>query len=118
MVQVTSVTVGQPVADLGAARRWYEAVLELGAPDLEPVDGVVEYDLGAVWLQLGEADDGRRGGTVLRVGVPDVHAERSRLLAMGIEVGEVQVVEGVVAFVDLEDPDGNPLSFYSVAAVT
>lgn len=114
MVQVTSVTIGLPVSDLDAARRWYEAALQLSAPDLEPVGGVVEYQVGTVWLQLGEEDDARPEGSVLRVGVPDVHAERARLLALGIAVREPEVIDGVIAFCDFEDPDGNLLSFYTV----
>jgi catechol 2,3-dioxygenase-like lactoylglutathione lyase family enzyme len=73
----------------------------------------VEYEVGGVWLQLGE-DDGGPGGWVLRVGVPDVHAERRRLLDLGIDVDPVEEVDGVIAFCDFRDPDGNKLSIYTV----
>lgn len=116
MVQVTSVTVGLPVSDLATAREWYEAALGLDGPDIEPAEGVVEYQLGPVWLQLGEGEQVGAGGAVLRLGVSDVHAERARMVAMGVDVQEVVVIEGVVSFCDLRDPDGNELSIYTVAS--
>ena len=111
---MTSVTIGLPVTDLPRARRWYEAVLEVEGPDVEPVEGVVEYQVGGTWLQLGESRE-RPGGSTLRLGVPDVHAERERLVGLGIGAGSVEVVEGVITFWDLQDPDGNRLSFYTLA---
>ncbi len=122
-VQITSVTVGLPVRDLDAARRWYERVLELDPPHLAPVDGVYEYDLGAVWLQLFTPDadlpdpgieSGADEETVLRIGVPDVYAEHARLTELGVEVDPVVRVEQVIDFFDLRDLDGHPLSFYTV----
>ncbi len=58
-LKTTSVTVGIPVRDLTRAREWYERVFELSGPDLESVEGVVEYELGGCWLQLGEENGGR-----------------------------------------------------------
>jgi hypothetical protein len=49
------VTVGLPVSDLGQALGWYQAVFGLGEPDLAPADGVLEFQVGPVWLQLGVA---------------------------------------------------------------
>ena len=111
----TSVTIGVPVRDLGAARHWYESVLELEAPDVEPAPGIVEYEVAGCWLQLFEGKAGE-GAWVLRIGVPDVRAERRRLIALGVAVGEVVEIEGVIAFCDFRDPDGNSLSLYTVPA--
>ena len=111
----TSVTIGVPVRDLDAARRWYESVLELDRPDVEPASGVVEYEVAGCWLQLFEAEAGG-GGWVLRIGVPDLRAERRRLVGLGIAVGELVEIESVIAFCDFHDPDGNQLSFYTVLA--
>ena len=113
-MRAASVTLGISVRDLAAARRWYESVLELGAPDVEPAAGVVEYEVAGCWLQLFEGEP-RDGGWVLRIGVPDVHAERRRLLALGVDAGDVVEIPGVVAYCDLRDPDGNGLSLYTVA---
>ncbi len=48
--------------------------------------------------------------------MPDVHAERARLGALGVEAGEVEVVDGVIAWWDFTDPDGNRLSLYTLLA--
>jgi catechol 2,3-dioxygenase-like lactoylglutathione lyase family enzyme len=114
-VQTTDVTIGVPVRDLAAARRWYETLLEVEAPDLEPVDGVVEYRVGSCWLQLSEDHSGP-GGWVFRIGVPDVRAERRRLLELGLDVGDLVEIDTVIAFCDFRDPDGNTLSIYTVSA--
>lgn len=115
MLLVTSVTITVPVTDLRAAQRWYEAVLGVDAPDLEPVQGVVEYQVGGAWLQLSEAGDGP-GGSTVRLGVPDVHEQRARLVGLGVEGGDVEVVDGVIAWWDFCDPDGNRLSLYTLLA--
>ena len=48
---MTSVTEGVPVGDLAVARAWYDKMFEEPS-DLEPVPGVVEYEIGGVWVQL------------------------------------------------------------------
>ncbi len=45
-MRATSITIGIPVSDLQAARRWYEKVLDVSEPDLEPVADIVEYGCG------------------------------------------------------------------------
>jgi catechol 2,3-dioxygenase-like lactoylglutathione lyase family enzyme len=112
-VHASSITVGVPVSDLDASRRWYERVLGLARPDLEPVAGVVEYRVGTCWLQLSQ---GRVADTgwVFRIGVHDVRAERDRLLGLGVQVGRIEEIEDVIAFCTFADPDGNQLSLYSL----
>jgi len=109
------VTIGIAVTDLAVARHWYEAVFELAGPDLEPMDGVVEYRLGDCWLQLGEGAC-TPGGWVLRVGVADIWRERTRLLGLGIDVDPVIEIDDVIAFCEFHDPDGNRLSLYTVVS--
>lgn len=74
---------------------------------------MVEHQVGGVWLQFGESP----GGCVFRIGVPDLQAERARLLALGVDVGDIEVVDGVIAFCDFADLDGNRLSFYTLSAI-
>jgi predicted enzyme related to lactoylglutathione lyase len=113
-MNVTSVTVGFPVADLETAAAWYQAVFGLSSPDLEPAEGVIEFQLGPVWLQLGTEPTSRTGAeTVVRFGVRDAFAEHARLTALGMEIGNVESIPGAVDFFDLRDPDGNALSLYS-----
>lgn len=113
-MRVQSVTIGLPVSDLGASVEWYRRVLQLDEPDLEPAEGVIEFKVGAVWLQLVLEPDGPPGaGAILRLGVPDVTAERVRLAGLGVAVGGLERIDGVLEYFDFADPDGNPLSFYA-----
>ena len=117
-LKTTNVTVGIPVSNLTRARQWYEALLKRNNPDLEPVDSIAEYQVSSTtWLQLYEGPV-NPNDWIFRFGVSDIHAERSRLLEMGIAVSEVEEVPGVVAFCDFDDPDGNQLSLYTVLADT
>jgi catechol 2,3-dioxygenase-like lactoylglutathione lyase family enzyme len=123
-MNITSVAVGIPVSDLAASCQWYERALGLTGPDLEPTDDVVEYAIGGdtsantsfcTWLQLGQENSPTPGRWVFRLGVPDVSAERQRLLGLGIAVGELIVVKGAVTYCEFADPDGNLLSYYTEA---
>jgi lactoylglutathione lyase len=114
-VDVTSVTMGLPVGDLPRAAQWYQRVFELGEPDLHPADGVLEFQVGPVWLQLSAAPAAGSGpaGPVTRFGVPDAAAEHERLTRLGVAVGPLEHVPGAVDYFDFADPDGNQLSLYS-----
>jgi len=116
-MQISSVTIGLTVSNLTAASAWYERVFELATPDLEPIDGVVEYDLGTSWLQLGEGQPADTSSTTIRFDVADVAAEYARLaeLDVKIELDELVHVPDVIDFFVFSDPDGNLLSFYSLA---
>ncbi len=48
--------------------------------------------------------------------VLDVHEQRARLVGLGAEGGDVEVVDGVIAWWDFSDPDGNGLSLYTLLA--
>lgn len=111
-MKATSVTIGVPVSDLAVAQAWYSRVFAV-QPDIEPVPGIVEYQIAGTWVQL---MDGHKGvpGWVLRVGVEDLDAERDRIRDLGIEVSETATVPGVISYFDLHDPDGNQLSVYRV----
>lgn len=116
-VDVSSVTVGLPVSDLDRAIGWYQRTFALDGPDLEPADGVVEFQLGPLWLQLGQESTARSGAeVVVRLGVPDATSQHARLVALGIAPGPLQHVEGAVDYFAFSDPDGNRLSIYSLAA--
>jgi predicted enzyme related to lactoylglutathione lyase len=116
-VDVSSVTIGLPVADLSAAVEWYRRVFGFGEPDLVPASTVVEFRLGPVWLQLSEEPPSRRGaGAVTLIGVADAGAERERLAGLGVEAGPLVHVPDAVDLFEFTDPDGNRLSCYSEAA--
>jgi predicted enzyme related to lactoylglutathione lyase len=110
------VAVGLPVADLQRSVEWYRRVFSLGEPDLRPVEGVVEFQLGPIWLQLLEGDTARSGAEVVTsFGVADARVERERLVELGLEVGPLEHVSGAVDYFEFADPDGNVLSIHSEA---
>jgi lactoylglutathione lyase len=110
-MKTTSVTMGLPVRDLREAQEWYAGVLG-HEHELEPAEGLAEFEVHpGSWLQL--MDEGR---PVFRIGVSDIEAERERLLALGVEVSQIDGIEGVIRFFDFQDPDGNDLSLYQVLA--
>ena len=111
-MELKSVTVGIPVKDLTLAVAWYRAAFELGEPDLVPMDGLIEFDLGPFWLQLAESP-GRAGveGVSVNLSVADASGERQRFLGLGLPVSELQHVEGVVDYFELTDLDGNTIGF-------
>ncbi|OBF93076.1 glyoxalase [Mycobacterium sp. 852002-51152_SCH6134967] len=96
--------------DFVAARSWYCEVMGRG-PDLEPIEGVAEWQITATaWLQLME-DHARAGRSAVRIGVDDLDAQTAELAKLGVETGEVVVIAGLVKVLDVADPDGNEVSF-------
>ena len=96
--------------DYPTARSWYSRVIGR-EPDLEPVDGVAEWQIAATaWLQLA-LDHDRAGKTAVRIGVDDLAAQIAELNAEGIATGELVVIADMVKVVDVADPDGNEVSF-------
>jgi len=111
-MNLRAVTVGIPVRDLVAATQWYRSALSLGEPDLEPMEGLVEFDLGPFWLQLALAPElAGHDGISVNISVDSASTERDRLAALGLDVTDVQRVEGVVEFFELTDLDGNKIGF-------
>ncbi|WIA99949.1 MULTISPECIES: VOC family protein [unclassified Curtobacterium] len=117
-MDITSVTVGLPVTDIEASCLWYGAVFERLEPDLEPEDGVAEYEVGGIWVQLFVDPDAEDNPVSLRFGIDDVRAQHDRIAALGIDVGPVGCVDGAVDWFDVRDPDGNVLSLFSLVDET
>jgi predicted enzyme related to lactoylglutathione lyase len=117
-MDITSVTVGLPVSDIEASCLWYGAVFERTEPDLEPEDGVAEYEVGGIWIQLYVDEQAEENPVSVRFGVDDVAAEHARIGALGIDIGPVECVDGAVDWFDVRDPDGNVLSLFSLVDET
>lgn len=106
-----SITVGLPVSNLEKSASWYEKLL-MSDEKLIPVDGVIEYSIGSVWIQLFE-EKTNVSENVLRLEVEDLKTEFERLKTLGVIVDEViEDVPDIIQYFDFSDPDGNKLSFY------
>jgi hypothetical protein len=96
--------------DYVTARSWYSRLIGRD-PDLEPIDGVAEWQIAATaWLQLVE-DPERAGRFAARFGVGNLDAQIAELNDAGIPTGEPLVIADLVKIVDIADPDGNEVSF-------
>jgi hypothetical protein len=110
-VDVVGVTTDVPVVDLGRALPFYRTVLGRG-PDLRPDDRTLEWILHhtpeiAVRV-IARADWHEAGAPVrLGLGVANVDAEHDRLRDAVPELPPVRRKPGVIALLELHDPDGN-----------
>jgi predicted enzyme related to lactoylglutathione lyase len=98
-------------SDLAAAERWYAKLLGRG-PDHRPMDSLVQWELsdeGGLMLSSSEEIAGRG---VMFLYVDDLEAERRRLHAAGIMLGDD--FEGEYStLAQVRDPDGNLLTLAS-----
>jgi catechol 2,3-dioxygenase-like lactoylglutathione lyase family enzyme len=95
-------------ADLAAAERWYTKLLGRG-PDNRPMETLVQWELvDQAGLMLSTSDEIAGRGVVFLY-VDDVAAERRRLRALGIVLGDD--IEGDYStLAQVRDPDGNVLT--------
>jgi catechol 2,3-dioxygenase-like lactoylglutathione lyase family enzyme len=101
------------VSDLEAARAFYAAALGR-QPDLIPAAEMAEWILHQspqIALRIVQGAP-TSGGTRIGIGVRDLAAEHTRLRIPFPAVPEVEVVPGVIAVLELPDPDGNLLVFW------
>lgn len=110
-LNVKSITVGLPVSNLEKSASWYEKIL-MSDEKISPVEGIIEYQIGSVWIQLFE-EKINVSENVLRLEVEDLETEFERLKTLCVIVDEViEDVPGIIRYFDFSDPDGNKLSFY------
>ena len=111
-MKAETITVGVPVRDLQRAIAWYQSAFELGEPAQIPLEGLVEFDMGAFWLQLAvDPEHAGCGGLSVNISVRDASAEHHSFVDRGLTVTELQRFEGVVEFFELTDLDGNKIGF-------
>lgn len=111
---VQSITIGIAVKDANEAANWYKTLLGEVAT-MEPAPGVIELQLSEnAWLQLDDTGDLKVGGSIIRLETQDIDAIHTKVKALQPDVGEIELVEGVVRYFDFEDPAGNRLSYYQL----
>lgn len=110
-LKAKSITIGLPISNLEKSASWYEKVL-MSDEKLIPVEGVIEYSIGSVWIQLFE-EKINVSENILRLETEDIEIEFERLKNLEVLVDEViEDVPNVIRYFDFSDPDGNKLSFY------
>ncbi|KUP97754.1 VOC family protein [Thermobifida cellulosilytica] len=110
-IEPNLVVVNLPVKDLEAARAWYTRVLGK-EPIGEPAPDNVEFELAPnVNLMLTTGDeDAAEAGCKLMLGVADLKSARDRLTELEVEHGEVQEIEGALAWTDFRGPETHRLT--------
>ncbi|MFI0469617.1 VOC family protein [Saccharopolyspora sp. 5N102] len=98
-----------PVSDHAAAVAWYKQWIGRG-PDVEPTEGVAEWQItDTAWIQVSQDPDAA-GKTTTVIGVDDIDAHVSGLSSVGVTCSEVEDYD-FIKLTKLEDPEGNKISF-------
>lgn len=106
---IASVVGVLPVTDHAMAVTWYQKWIGR-APDIEPTEGVAEWQLAEnAWIQV-SVDPESAGRTTIVVGVDDIEAQRSACAAVDVAVGDVSDY-GFVKTSEAVDPAGNKILF-------
>jgi predicted enzyme related to lactoylglutathione lyase len=115
-VAVTYVFAAIPVADIGAARAWYERLFGR-PPDLLPNDNEAAWqmtDTGWVYI-VGDAE--HAGGSLVTLLVDDLEERVAAMAVRGVAASAgIQAVPGVGREIVIADPDGNRLKLAQVGA--
>jgi glyoxylase I family protein len=104
---------GVPVADLDAAREWYERLLGR-APDMVPNETEVAWqvaDGGWIYVVL---DAERAGRALVTLIVDDLDGMLDDLGERGLEAGPVETYPNGVRRAEIADPEGNRIAFGEV----
>lgn len=107
---IINVLAGVAVADMEAARSWYERLL--GRPaDSVPMPSLAEWSLvGGGGIQL-SVDPERTGTSAVTIGVDDIDAHVAGLAERGLTLDAVDTASGMFRIATATDPDGNSITF-------
>lgn len=112
---IQSITIGIAVKDVHEAASWYKTLLG-DVETMEPAPGTLELQLSDnVWLQLDDTGELKIGGSIIRLETQDIDAIHAKVKTLKPDVGDIELVEGVVRYFDFEDLAGNRLSYYQLA---
>lgn len=109
MPNLKNVAAVLPVADHAAAVAWYKQWIGR-APDVEPMEGVAEWQLADnAWIQV-TLDPDAAGKTSVVIGVEDIDDHVAGLAAEDVHCGEIQDYD-FIKLSEVVDADGNKISF-------
>ena len=107
--------VGSPVTDISRARKFYEEIIGLTAPEVDPDAKWIEYEVGNATFGIGDYGDMWRpstGGTMAAFESDDVDALMERVKKSGAEVVLELMDSPVCRFGIVLDPDGNSVMLH------
>lgn len=108
-LNVLNVVTVVPVADYDLAVSWYSTLLGR-QPDLEPADGVAEWQVAQnAWIQV-SFDPTSAGQTTVVLGVADIDAQCANWTAAEVPWGEIQD-HSFIKTAEGHDPSGNTVTF-------
>ncbi|MDA0243760.1 MAG: VOC family protein [Chloroflexi bacterium] len=111
---IASITIGIAVNDVEEASRWYQTLLG-DVETMEPAPGVIELQLMEnVWLQLDGTSDFKISESIIRLETKDIDFIHKKVKKLMPDVGDVELVEGVIRYFDFKDLAGNKLSYYQL----
>ena len=113
-MEIAGITTDLAVTDLDLAVAFYADILER-APDLRPDDRSAEWILHRrpeIALRLVAREGSPASGFRIGIGVADVARERARLSAVWGELPSVTTRPGVIAQLELRDPDHNLVALW------
>ncbi len=99
-----------PVADIDAARTWYERLF--GRPaDNRPMESLVEWQVtDSGWVQV-TRDADRAGSALLNFAVDDLDQHVSEISGRALAPGAIETVNKGVQLSTIRDPEGNTITF-------
>lgn len=98
-----------PVADHATAVAWYKQWIGRG-PDVEPIEGVAEWQLADnAWIQVSQNPESA-GKTSVVIGVADIDEHVASLKSEGITCSDVEDYD-FIKLTNIVDPEGNKINF-------
>jgi len=111
---IENITIGIAVKNVKEATRWYKTLLG-DVETMEPAPGTMELQLTEnTWLQLDDTGYLEVGGSIIRLETKDIDAMHKIVKKLMPDVGDIELVEGVIRYFDFKDPAGNRLSYYQL----
>jgi glyoxylase I family protein len=99
-----------PVGDLEVSAAWYQGLFSM-EPTNRPMPNLAEWRLTDTgWVQI-FVDGNRAGRTFFNLAVEDLDGHVAGLRERGFTPGEIQDATKGVRISQIEDPDGNVISF-------
>lgn len=108
-MEITGITADLVVADLQRAAAFYRHIFQR-APDLRPDDHTAEWILHRspeIALRLVTREGASTDRSRVGIGVADLERERARLSTVWPDVPTITTRPGIIAQLEIDDPDGN-----------